>query len=260
MKLRPIKHLLLPLLALGVTCALAASVQAEVRQSQRSGGTALSLQINFGTTPRWVGVPGTSVREIRQNDRTDYDMFRYGRHYYAYNHHNNRWYISRRWRGQFSLIANHSVPRELRRIPRDHWRNYPTGWEDRDYRRSGGTSGSFQVTFGSAPRWTGISGTRVEVVSVAQRPDYDVFRYGGTYYAYNSNQWYSSSRETGKFTVIADRSVPSELSKVPREHWRNYPAGWGNENGTPPGLLKKGGNPPGQDKKNRDPRSSNSGR
>src|SRR5205085_2494155 len=53
--------------------------------------------------------------------------------YYAYNTSNGRWYTARGWRGDFLMIDDRMVPRELRRIPRNHWRNYPTSWEDRGY-------------------------------------------------------------------------------------------------------------------------------
>jgi hypothetical protein len=222
---RTTKHLLIPMLALGMTLGMAAAGSAQAASA--------SLQINFGSAPHFVSVPGTQVREIRQGDRTDYDMFQYGRSYYAYNNANGRWYTSRRSRGRFYMIDDRSVPRELRRIPRDHWRNYPTAWDNGYDRRSGGTSGTFQVNFGGPTHWGGIYGTTVETVPMAERPNYDVFRYGGTYYAYNNNRWYSSPRERGGFTMIEDRSVPTELSKVPREQWHNYPAAWGNQNQTP---------------------------
>ncbi len=239
MNIRPKTRLLVPLLALSMTIATVASVNAQDRQYQRSRGADASLQITFGSTPHWVGIPGTRIREIRQGDRTDYDMFRYGRTYYAYNSDNDRWYTSRGWRGEFTMIDDRSVPSELRRVPRNHWRNYPSSWEarnsgrnyrDRNYQGSGGTSATLQINFGRSPHWMGVSGTRVEMVPVAERPNYDVFRYGGSYYVYNSNRWYSSPRESGRFTMIDDRAVPTELSRVPREQWRNYPAAWDNHN------------------------------
>jgi hypothetical protein len=245
------------------------------RQNQdRSRNAAVSLQINFGRAPHWTNIPGTRVRGIRQGDLTSYDMFRYGRNYYVYNNNNERWYGSRRWRGEFMLLDDRSVPRELRRIPRNNWRNYPASWEDRSYRNSnnrdsnypdrnyqdrnngdrtyqngndqgsGGTSATLQITFGSSPHWAGVSGTRVEAIPVAERTNYDVFRYGGSYYAYNDNQWYMSPRESGSFVVIDARSVPAELSQVPRENWRNYPAAWGTQNRMPPGQEVKKDNPP----------------
>jgi len=249
MIVRPKMHLLASMLALSVTVAMAAPANAQYRQHDRSQGTDLSLQINFGSTPHFVGIPGTPVREIRQGDRADYDMFQYGRSYYAYNNDNGRWYMSRRSRGQFRLIDDRYVPTELRRVPRNHWRNYPTAWEDRNYRGSRGTSSSLRVSYGSRPHWTGIRGTRVETVSVADRPDYDLFRYGNTYYAYDNNRWYSSDRESGDFMGIDERSVPSELSRVPRDQWRDYPTAWEDRNyrgsrGTSSSLRVTFGNRP----------------
>ena len=236
MILRSKMHRLVPMLALGMTLAMAASAHA---------GTSASLQIHFGSSPHWVGVPGTSVREIRQGDRTDYDMFQYGRSYYAYNNGDGRWYSSRRSRGRFIMIDDRSVPSELRRVPRNNWRNYPAAWDDQ---RSGGSRATMMVTFGSTPRWTGIRGTRVET---AQRPDYDVFRYGNSYYAYNNNRWYTSSRGDGQFNAMDDRAVPSELSKVPRDQWHQYPTSWQNQDQDQNQGQGRNGGPPGQDKRHR---------
>ena len=243
-------HRLVPLLALSMTLAMPALANAQNRQRQESSGTSARLEINFGSSPHWVAVPGTHVRGISQRSRTDYDVFQYERYYYAYNQQDQRWYRSRHWRGQFSLVDDRYVPRELRMVPRNRWRNYPSAWEDRRseggryndgrygggrynggarYQGSGGTSGTIQVTFGRTPRWTGVPGTQVDEIPMAERPGYDVFRYGGSYYAYDNDRWYTSNRESGDFNVIDDRSVPAELSRVPREHWRHYPSAWQSE-------------------------------
>ena len=95
------------------------------------------------------------------------------------------------------------------------------------------TGASFQVTFGTAPHWDGIPGTRVREIRTAERPDYDMFQYGGNYYAYNNNHWYSSCHSSGQFREIESRRVPGALSKVPSEHWHNYPSGWGDKNQHP---------------------------
>jgi len=233
MNLRHHMHFLLPMLALSVTLAMVAPTQAKAAD--------VSLQVRFGSTPHWQAVPGTQVRYIREGDRTNYDVFQYGRRYYAYNGDNGRWYVSRRERGRYTMIDDRSVPRELRRIPRDNWRNYPASWEDRNGRNGRGngrgqwdrndrgTSDRLRVTFGTAPRWSSVRGTRVEVISVGG-PSYDVFRYNNTYYAYDNNRWYSSSNQSGDFMMIEDRSVPTELSRVPRDQWRNYPSTWQGEN------------------------------
>lgn len=258
MIIQPRKHLLLPLLVLTTTLAMAVSVRAMGRQEQGSGNPSISLQINLGSAPHWVNIQGTRVQCIREGERPNYDMFHYDNYYYVYD--NNRWYRSIQWRGRFNLIDDRSVPSEFRRVPRNNWRSYPSAWGDRNDQGAGGTSLSLQVNFGKRPHWMGVQGTRVEEIPLAERPGYDVFRYGGSYYAYNNNRWYSSTRESGNFTAIDDRSVPSDLSRVPRDHWRNYPVAWQNQNNTPPGLAKKGGLPPGQAKKNRDHRSNDNGR
>ncbi len=232
------KMLLPGLLALCMTLAATEKVNA---------ATDVSLQINFGSTPRWVGVPNTQIREVRREDRSEYDVFQYGRRYYAYNHVNHRWYISRRERGRYTMISNRSVPRELRRIPRDHWRNYPTAWEQSPRRDSYDSYSTLSVSFGSAPRWSNINGTSVQMVYGSARPDYDVFRYDGNYYAYSGDRWYSSSRESGRFTLIEERSVPTEFSRVPPGQWRHYPAAWGNRNNNPPGNGNGRGNGKGKD-------------
>jgi len=263
-------RLLAPVLAMSMALVLVASASAQDRRYERSQ-PGISLQINFGSTPHWSRVPGTQVRAIRQEDRTDYDIFQYGRSYYAYNSGNERWYMSRRSRGNFRLIDDRDVPRELRRIPRNHWRNYPTSWEGRDdrynrgrddrynrgwddrYNRgwdgsrddrgSTGSSATLRVTFGSSPRWSDVRGTRVATVPMEDRRNYDVFRLDNTYYAYDSDRWYRSSRESGDFVAMDERDVPSELSRVPQDQWRRYPAAWrNNPNGMPPGQERRGRN------------------
>jgi len=206
-------HLLLPAMALGIMLGTAMPARS---------ATDVSLQINFGRTPRWETVRGTQVRMIRAGDRSDYDVFRYGSRYYAYNHLNGNWYASRRYSGRFMLIDDRSVPRELRRIPRDRWRHYPAAWAG-GYRGGYRSGSSFTVSFGSPPRWSWVRGTRVQVIPYSERPDYDVFRYDGTYYVYSNGVWYSSTRETGRFGRLDDRYVPDELYRVPRDQWRSYP-------------------------------------
>jgi hypothetical protein len=120
-------HQLFPILALSMTLALAASAGA---QTYQSSGPSASLDVTFGHSPHWVGVPGTRVREIRTADRPDYDMFNYGGSYYAYQ--NNHWYRSQRSRGRFTAIDDRRVPTQLSRVPRDHWHNYPAGWQDQN--------------------------------------------------------------------------------------------------------------------------------
>ena len=122
------RYLLLPLLALCVSFAAPAPVHAQ--------GTSATLQINFGSQPRWVPIRGTRVREIYAVGRPDYDVYRYGGTYYAFS--NDRWYSSRTGRGQFYVIEERYVPREFYRIPRQHWRHYPSRWDREDRGRGNG--------------------------------------------------------------------------------------------------------------------------
>lgn len=232
--------LLTPMLALGMTLMTTNVVHAQSGYGQRSNTTVSgSLQVRFGTTPRWVDVSGTRVQEIRQEDRPDYDMFRYDNRYYAYN--NNRWYMSNQPDGSFDYMDSQSVPVELQKVPREHWRTYPSDWQDRDHgdwqdrNRNGngwdGGSATMQVTFSNRPRWSQVPGTRVrELRQGRNRPDYDMFRYGNTYYVYSNGRWYASNQWNGSFSYIEFRQVPVELSRVPRDHWRNYPAEWVGQN------------------------------
>jgi hypothetical protein len=112
-------RLWLPVLALSMTLAFAHSAHAQ---------TDASIQVTFGHSPHWVGVPGTRVREIRSSDRPDYDMFNYGGWYYAYQ--NNHWYRSHRSRGRFTMVEDRRVPMQISHVPREHWHNYPPNWQD----------------------------------------------------------------------------------------------------------------------------------
>ena len=94
-------------------------------------------------------------------------------------------------------------------------------------------SAHMQVNLGSTTHWTTVRGTHVKELRASERPGYDMFRYGGKYYAYNNSQWYSSTRGNGDFSAIDERTVPNELSKVPQNHWHSYPANWTGKGNTP---------------------------
>ena len=96
-----------------------------------------------------------------------------------------------------------------------------------DYDNSGT---SFQVSIGTRPHWRHVRGTRVMEVYGTDRPDYDMFRYGNRYYVYNNDHWYMSRRYNGRYMVVQDGTVPRDFHRVPREHWRTYPATWDNDN------------------------------
>ncbi len=84
------------------------------------------------------------------------------------------------------------------------------------------------IAFRRSPRWVTVPGTRVYVVNRNERPGYDIFRYGSTYYIYDNGWWYRSNRWNGRFVAIDERMVPTAFYDVPRAEWRSYPSGWEN--------------------------------
>ena len=78
-----------------------------------------------------------------------------------------------------------------------------------------------------------VVGSGVYVVSNAG-PDYDMFRYGSTYYLCYDGYWYRSSSLSGRFVVVEMQSVPQQVVSVPARHWKHHP------HGGPPGQTKKG--------------------
>src|SRR5678815_6123663 len=85
--------ILTSVLALSMTCAIAGSLQAQNRyDDRRSTNVSGTLQTNIGSAPHWTSVSGTQVQVIRQDERPDYDMFRYNNRYYVYR--DSRWYQS----------------------------------------------------------------------------------------------------------------------------------------------------------------------
>jgi hypothetical protein len=130
------RNLLLPLLALGLGLSLAATASAQTYVQASAGSPSLSMQISFGTQPRWTTIHGMGVREVYGPGRPDYDMFSYGGTYYVCS--DNQWYASRRSSGRFYAIETRSVPRQFSSIPRSHWRHYPNTWSSQnDYGHQG---------------------------------------------------------------------------------------------------------------------------
>lgn len=112
----------------------------------------------------------------------------------------------------------------------------PAQAQNRDYntdynRRQNEAPAPPRVVFQGQPRWMSVPGTNVQMISGGQRPAYDLFKMGSTYYIYDSGYWYRSNRWDGTYTTIDQRSVPANFMNVSREYWRNYPATWANQTG-----------------------------
>ena len=88
-----------------------------------------------------------------------------------------------------------------------------------------------RIVIAERPEFIAVPGTLVYTVA---NTNYDVFRYNGTYYAYNDGYWYRSSKTSGPYVVVDVRSVPQTILRVPAKTWKNHP------HGGPPGQMKKG--------------------
>ena len=104
-----------------------------------------------------------------------------------------------------------------------------------------------RVEFRRQPRWLRVQSTNVQMTSMQQRPAYDLFKLGSTYYIHDNGYWYRSNRWNGTYTAIDLRYVPTEFMSVPRQYWRDYPEAWATrtDNGNHNGQYKRhhrGGN------------------
>ena len=80
--------------------------------------------------------------------------------------------------------------------------------------------------------------TRVYVVEDSDDDDvnYDVFQFGGYWYACDDGYWYRAHSYRGPFRVVDVRYVPRPIFAVPAKHWHHR-----HPHGGPPGLTRRGG-------------------
>jgi hypothetical protein len=206
-----------------------------------SSGYSATLRLGSSTPRHWQSIDGVRAEELPVSERTQDDMFRHDGNYYV--RHDGRWYTSSRENGDYDPMDERNVPTEFSDIPRDHWRNYPAQYGrdmpnmdpgpagDGSTRRERNGDwmdgdGSFRARFRSAPRWTYVRGTRVMDLRSGERPDYDLFRYGGSYYAFRNQRWYMTQDLRMSFSPIQRRQVPREFRRIPESHWNDYPDYW----------------------------------
>jgi len=98
------------------------------------------------------------------------------------------------------------------------------------------------LTFDSDPQFRFIDDRQVYVIS-DDGFGYDMFRIGGTFYLYSSDQWYRGRSARGPFVAIEERRVPRPILEIDDHeyHWRNHPKGWhgrGPDGQGPPGQRR----------------------
>ena len=123
-----VRKSLLPVMLLAITAVSASPALAQNRDDRWrvSVQAPAPPEVYFQYAPHWQNVRGTQVYTLRDQDRPDYDMFRYSNSYYIYN--DGYWYRADRWNGPFVAIDYASVPNDFRAIPREEWVSYPTNW------------------------------------------------------------------------------------------------------------------------------------
>jgi hypothetical protein len=80
------------------------------------------------------------------------------------------------------------------------------------------------LMFHSAPRVVVVPETRVYRV-MCESCDADMFRFGGTWYAYTGGFWYRAEEANGPYRVVDARNVPRAVLFVPSAHWKHHPQG-----------------------------------
>ncbi len=90
-----------------------------------------------------------------------------------------------------------------------------------------------RVVFEDDPQFELVPDTDVYVV-VNAGSDYDMFRYGSSWYVCYQGYWYRAGSYDGPYVVVDVRSVPGEVVSVPERHWKHHP------HGGPPGQRKRG--------------------
>jgi len=79
-----------------------------------------------------------------------------------------------------------------------------------------------RLAFVEQPDVVVIPGTRVYYID---NVDYDLYRYGDSWYYYYDGGWYRSYDYDGPFYFISYQTVPSPIRVIPvryRHHWRSY--------------------------------------
>ena len=94
------------------------SVQLNIRNAPPAPAVA------YREEPRVVVVPGSTVYVV-DDDRCDYDFFRYGVYWYIWN--DGYWYRARNYRGPFAVIEARYVPAKVWNVPAKKWKHHPHG-------------------------------------------------------------------------------------------------------------------------------------
>ena len=85
-----------------------------------------------------------------------------------------------------------------------------------------------RMVFHDEPHMVYVPDEQVYVVDDPAEGNYDCFRYGGYWYAFNGGSWYRAPRWNAAFVVIHPARVPVEIYHVPPGRWKHR-AVWADE-------------------------------
>lgn len=217
------------------------------RDSNRYGDTSRNYTLRIGDryrgpnlgfydTPNMVRIPGTRVSHAMDSD---FDVYRYGNYWYM--NYNGDWYRASSHRGPWIFVGYRTVPREVYTVPaqyRRRWSDYRDMHYDWSRADNGDThySGDGTITLRIGDRYRGPALTFYDNLDIVAVPggrgvyyvrdsDYDIYRYGNTWYYNYNGDWYRSSSYRGPWVFVGYRSVPRDVYTVPagyRRHWRDY--------------------------------------
>jgi hypothetical protein len=194
-----------------------------VRPGQRYRGASLM----FRTQPRMAMVPGTRVFYVRGD--TDRDLYRYGSNWYYVE--NGVWYVADSWRGPFFTMRWRDVPVTVRRVPANYRRNWTyagaNDYEENNDTDNGadtravvriGSRGDFEID--TVPSMSIIPGT--SVYFSRDEADYDLYRYGSSWYLADNGDWYRADSWRGPFLRIRTSSVPRPVFTIPSGYRKTW--------------------------------------
>jgi len=112
------------LVTAGLLVPFAASAGSVVGWSVTIGNAPPPPVVVVRDEPHMVLVPNSTVYAV-DDDRCDYDAFRYGVFWYV--SRGDYWYRARYWGGPYVAIAPRYVPRAVFSVPASHWRYHHPG-------------------------------------------------------------------------------------------------------------------------------------
>ena len=96
---------------------------------------------------------------------------------------------------------------------------------------------SLGINIGSPPQFAVVPGTPVYH---APSVPHNYFFFGGQYYLFHNEVWFSAGYYNGTWTIIALERVPQPILAVPVNYYKVPPGHWKKKHGPPPWAPARG--------------------